>query len=431
MVDLAQPEVGPASLRTKGVEADRAAPLSEAASDHDLSNFDAQDSQNSRTRNSPICYDFVKKQCTRGAECRYSHDLESIVNSTRGRHIPAVRHNPLASSSYSWAYAPPSIYQQQNMAMAAMTHPWGPQHSMLLASLPGVPGAIEAMAVPYGSFSAAAGAYAAYAAPADMEALKAMATAAADPRNGHVVQAQILQQMQSMLSLMQQQQQRQPAHHPALPHRHRAVHPAVAAMTSNSAYADSPSAAQAPAFPAANAARPFTNSSAWHSPALAGVARQIVAEATPQQTSSSLNVNAAVFMAESPSDGIGAYWNAHGDHHEELVADGGVLRHSKESMLALHNQMPGRRLSNEHAHTAVDSTASCRTSMPELELDLHARGELPAMRTASPEAFRRTLDASRRKLSPAASLHEWCQAAAAPPQHGCVIHAPPGHQQQR
>ena len=38
--------------------------------------------QHPRNRNSPICYDFVKKQCVRGPECRYSHDLDSIIHGT-------------------------------------------------------------------------------------------------------------------------------------------------------------------------------------------------------------------------------------------------------------------------------------------------------------------------------------------------------------
>ena len=42
-------------------------------------------SQHPRNRNSPICYDFVKKQCIRGPECRYSHDLDSIIHGTSAR----------------------------------------------------------------------------------------------------------------------------------------------------------------------------------------------------------------------------------------------------------------------------------------------------------------------------------------------------------
>ena len=35
-------------------------------------------------RNAPICYDFVKGLCSRGSDCRYSHDINSIINGTRG-----------------------------------------------------------------------------------------------------------------------------------------------------------------------------------------------------------------------------------------------------------------------------------------------------------------------------------------------------------
>ena len=32
----------------------------------------------------PICYDFVKGLCSRGPDCRYSHDLNSIIHIARG-----------------------------------------------------------------------------------------------------------------------------------------------------------------------------------------------------------------------------------------------------------------------------------------------------------------------------------------------------------
>lgn len=42
-----------------------------------------------RTRTTAICYDFVKGVCSRGAECKYSHDLSLIArtarNTTSGR----------------------------------------------------------------------------------------------------------------------------------------------------------------------------------------------------------------------------------------------------------------------------------------------------------------------------------------------------------
>lgn len=43
-----------------------------------------QDGKQAGKRTAPICYDFVKGLCTRGAECRYSHDLNSIIHSARG-----------------------------------------------------------------------------------------------------------------------------------------------------------------------------------------------------------------------------------------------------------------------------------------------------------------------------------------------------------
>lgn len=39
----------------------------------------AQESTNGRRRFAPICYDFVKNQCMRGENCRYSHDYTSIL----------------------------------------------------------------------------------------------------------------------------------------------------------------------------------------------------------------------------------------------------------------------------------------------------------------------------------------------------------------
>ena len=39
--------------------------------------------QRGSRRNAPICYDFVKGVCARGPECRYSHDINSIINDTR------------------------------------------------------------------------------------------------------------------------------------------------------------------------------------------------------------------------------------------------------------------------------------------------------------------------------------------------------------
>ena len=39
--------------------------------------------QRGSRRNAPICYDFVKGVCARGPDCRYSHDINSIINDTR------------------------------------------------------------------------------------------------------------------------------------------------------------------------------------------------------------------------------------------------------------------------------------------------------------------------------------------------------------
>jgi hypothetical protein len=36
-----------------------------------------------KNRSGSICYDFVKGVCTRGAECRYSHDLTLIARMAR------------------------------------------------------------------------------------------------------------------------------------------------------------------------------------------------------------------------------------------------------------------------------------------------------------------------------------------------------------
>lgn len=36
-------------------------------------------------RGAPICYDFVKGMCSRGDECRYSHDITSVMNSSKAR----------------------------------------------------------------------------------------------------------------------------------------------------------------------------------------------------------------------------------------------------------------------------------------------------------------------------------------------------------
>ncbi len=43
-----------------------------------------QDGKQAARRAAPICYDFVKGLCTRGGDCRYSHDLDSIIHSARG-----------------------------------------------------------------------------------------------------------------------------------------------------------------------------------------------------------------------------------------------------------------------------------------------------------------------------------------------------------
>lgn len=37
-----------------------------------------------KNRSASICYDFVKGVCTRGSECRYSHDLTLIARMARG-----------------------------------------------------------------------------------------------------------------------------------------------------------------------------------------------------------------------------------------------------------------------------------------------------------------------------------------------------------
>ena len=37
-------------------------------------------SQEIAKSNAPICYDFVKGVCVRGANCRYSHDLRCIIH---------------------------------------------------------------------------------------------------------------------------------------------------------------------------------------------------------------------------------------------------------------------------------------------------------------------------------------------------------------
>lgn len=40
-------------------------------------------------RGAPICYDFVKGMCSRGAECRYSHDIGSVIHGSKGRVVAA------------------------------------------------------------------------------------------------------------------------------------------------------------------------------------------------------------------------------------------------------------------------------------------------------------------------------------------------------
>ncbi len=56
----------------------------EAAFPRVLTQHVPQDGKQAGKRTAPICYDFVKGLCTRGAECRYSHDLNSIIHSARG-----------------------------------------------------------------------------------------------------------------------------------------------------------------------------------------------------------------------------------------------------------------------------------------------------------------------------------------------------------
>ena len=47
----------------------------------------AQGASAATKRGAPICYDFVKGMCTRGTECRYSHDIASVIHSTKTRPI--------------------------------------------------------------------------------------------------------------------------------------------------------------------------------------------------------------------------------------------------------------------------------------------------------------------------------------------------------
>ena len=55
--------------------------------------------QSKGRRNAPICYDFVKGMCQRGPECRYSHDLASIIHTTRP---PKDHLEPLSEVCYDF-----------------------------------------------------------------------------------------------------------------------------------------------------------------------------------------------------------------------------------------------------------------------------------------------------------------------------------------
>ena len=76
--------------------------------------------QHPRNRNSPICYDFVKKQCVRGPECRYSHDLDSIIHGTSARDAALLAR---------CAACPPHcgcVYYRRVGGGRAATAGWGP-----------------------------------------------------------------------------------------------------------------------------------------------------------------------------------------------------------------------------------------------------------------------------------------------------------------
>ena len=47
------------------------------------SNNSSNSAMATKNRSGSICYDFVKGVCTRGAECRYSHDLTLIARMAR------------------------------------------------------------------------------------------------------------------------------------------------------------------------------------------------------------------------------------------------------------------------------------------------------------------------------------------------------------
>ena len=48
-----------------------------------FNNSGANGAMATKNRSGSICYDFVKGVCTRGAECRYSHDLTLIARMAR------------------------------------------------------------------------------------------------------------------------------------------------------------------------------------------------------------------------------------------------------------------------------------------------------------------------------------------------------------
>lgn len=60
----------------------RARPLSSPAA-QTFNSANSNGAMATKNRSGSICYDFVKGVCTRGAECRYSHDLTLIARMAR------------------------------------------------------------------------------------------------------------------------------------------------------------------------------------------------------------------------------------------------------------------------------------------------------------------------------------------------------------
>ena len=69
-----------------------------------------------KKRFAPICYDFVKNQCTRGEDCKYSHDYSSILYGPRA---PGKDPYVICVDFTRWAGSPAGLCSGRGRGMGA------------------------------------------------------------------------------------------------------------------------------------------------------------------------------------------------------------------------------------------------------------------------------------------------------------------------